>query len=200
MQPGKTVKSVFNDLEIERGRSVHPKLNVDEGLCLSCCNVVEDEEHFVTACKDNEVERALFTNKLEKRDPSFANLTNREKLIFLMTCTDSQILTWFGKFIYHSLLNRNMLRHNMRKLEFILCMYMYVYVCMCMYIYTRFGVYVCMRTCVRICVCTCVCICMHVYMYMYVYMCMCTNMCMYMYMYMNMYMYMILAQHCGWCS
>ena len=42
-----------------------PKLNADERLCLSC-NVVENEEHFVTACKDNEVERELFTNKLEK--------------------------------------------------------------------------------------------------------------------------------------
>ena len=79
MQPGKTVKSVFDtlynlnnqgfqtwnskahDLAIERGRYVRPKLNVGERLCLSC-NVVENEEHFVTACKDNEVERALFTN------------------------------------------------------------------------------------------------------------------------------------------
>ena len=87
-----------HDLEIERGRYVRPKLNVDERFCLSC-NVVENEEHFVTACKDNELERALFTNKLEKRDSSFANLTNRDKLIFLMTCADSQILTWFRRFI-----------------------------------------------------------------------------------------------------
>ena len=40
---------------------------------------------------------------------------NREKFIFLMTCANSQIMTWFGKCIYHSSLNRNMLRHNMRK-------------------------------------------------------------------------------------
>ena len=103
-----------NDLEIERGRYVRRKLNVDKRLCLSC-NVVENEEHFVTVCNDNEVERALFINKLEKRDSSFANLINWEKCIFLMTCADSQILTWFGKCIYHSSLNRNMLRHNMRK-------------------------------------------------------------------------------------
>ena len=107
-------KASTHDLKIERGRYVRPKLNVDERLCLSC-NVVENEEYFVTVCKDNEVERALFTNKLEKRDPSFANLTNREKVIFLLTCADSQILTWFGKCIYHSFLNRNMLKHNMRK-------------------------------------------------------------------------------------
>ena len=107
------LRASSHDLKIERGRYVRPKLNVDEWLCLSC-NFVENEEHFVTACKDNEVEPALYTNKLEKRDPSFANLTNREKFIFLMTCADSQILTWFGKFIYHSFLNLNMLRLHMR--------------------------------------------------------------------------------------
>ena len=57
-----------HDLEIEHGRYVRRKLNVDERLCLSC-NVVENEEYFVTACKDNEVERALFTNKLKKKIP-----------------------------------------------------------------------------------------------------------------------------------
>ena len=108
------LRASSDDLELEHGPYVRPKLNVDERLCLSC-NGVENEEHFVTACKDNEVERALFTNKLEKRDPSFANLTNKEKFIFLMTCADSQILTWFGKFTYHSFLNRNMLRQKKRK-------------------------------------------------------------------------------------
>ena len=86
------LRASSHDLEIERSRHVRLKLNVDERSCLSC-NVVENEEHFVTACKDKEVERALFTNKLVKRDPSFANLTNRKKIIFLMTNADSQILT-----------------------------------------------------------------------------------------------------------
>ena len=49
------LRASSHDLEIERGRYVRPKLNVDERLCLSC-NVVEDEEHFVTAYKDNEVD------------------------------------------------------------------------------------------------------------------------------------------------
>ena len=62
------LRTSSHDLEIERGRYVRPKLNVDERLCLSC-NVVENEEHFVTAWKDNEVERALFTNQLEKKTP-----------------------------------------------------------------------------------------------------------------------------------
>ena len=59
------LRASSHDLEIDRGRYVRPELNVDERLCLSC-NVVENEENFVTACKDNEVEQALFTNKLEK--------------------------------------------------------------------------------------------------------------------------------------
>ena len=57
------LRASSHDLEIERGRYVRPKLNVDERLCLPC-NVVENEEPFATACKDNEVERALFTNKV----------------------------------------------------------------------------------------------------------------------------------------
>ena len=108
------LRASSHDLELERGHYVHPKLSIDQWLCLSC-NVVENKEHFVTACQNNEVERALFTNKLEKRDLSFANLTNREKFSFLMTWTDSQILTWFGKIIYQSFMNRKVLRHNMRK-------------------------------------------------------------------------------------
>ena len=59
------LRASSHDLEIERGRYVHLKLNIDERICLSC-NVVENEEHFVTTCKDNEVERALFTNKFNK--------------------------------------------------------------------------------------------------------------------------------------
>ena len=47
--------------------SVLPKLIIDQRLCLSC-NVVDDEEHFVIACKDIEGERALFIKKLLKRD------------------------------------------------------------------------------------------------------------------------------------
>ena len=62
------LRASSHDLEIERGHYVRPKLNVDVRLYLSC-NVVENEEHFVAACKDNEVERALFTNKLEKKRP-----------------------------------------------------------------------------------------------------------------------------------
>ena len=60
------LRTSLHDLEIERGRYVRPKLNVDERLCMSC-NVVENEEHFATACKDSEVERALFTNNLKKK-------------------------------------------------------------------------------------------------------------------------------------
>ena len=45
------LRASSRDLEIEHGRYVRPRLNIDERLCLSC-NVVENEEHFVTACKD----------------------------------------------------------------------------------------------------------------------------------------------------
>ena len=107
------LRASSHDLEIERGRYVRPKLDINQRLCLSC-NVVEDEEHFAIICKDNKVEREIFFDKLLEIDPSFANLTSREKFIFLVTCSDSQILTWFGKFIYQSFLRRNILRYNVR--------------------------------------------------------------------------------------
>ena len=89
---------------------------LDQQFCLSC-NIVEDEEHFVIACKDNAIEQALFINKLLTRDPSFANFTNKEKIIFLMAYANSQILTWLVKFLHlsYSFLNWNILRHNVRK-------------------------------------------------------------------------------------
>ena len=36
------------------------------------------------------------------------HLNNREKFIFLMSCKDRQILTWFGKFLHKSFITRNM--------------------------------------------------------------------------------------------
>ena len=41
-----------HDLELEHGRYVRPKLNLNERLCMSC-HVIEDKEHFVTGCINN---------------------------------------------------------------------------------------------------------------------------------------------------
>ena len=83
------------------------------------CHVIEDEEHFVAVCISNlDMRETLFNkiamkeqtlfNKIAMKEPSFANLSNREKFIYLMSCNDRQILTWFGKFLHNSFQNRNL--------------------------------------------------------------------------------------------
>ena len=42
----------------------------------------------------------------------FFNLSFSEQFVFLMRCSDPQIMAWFGKFIHHSFPNRNILRHD----------------------------------------------------------------------------------------
>ena len=107
------LRTSSHSLEIERGRYTRPKLNVDQRLCMSC-NVVEDEEHFVLHCQDNRMERELLFQKIYMRDSSFFNLSSSEQIVFLMRCSDPQIMAWLGKFIHHSFLNRNILRYNAR--------------------------------------------------------------------------------------
>ena len=101
------LRASSHDLEIERGRYIRPKLNLNERLCMSC-HVIEDEEHFVTVCINNLDMRETLFNKIATKELSFANLSNREKFIYLMSCNDRQILTWFGKFLHNSFQTRNL--------------------------------------------------------------------------------------------
>ena len=107
------LRTSSHSLEIERSRYSRPKLNVDQRLYMSC-NVVEDEEHVVLHCQDNREERELLFQKLCMRDSSFFNLSSSEQFVFLIRCTDPQIMACFGKFIHHSFLNRNILKYNAR--------------------------------------------------------------------------------------
>ena len=72
------------------------------------CHVIEDEEHFVIGCINNLDMRESLCNKIAAKEPSFANLSNRRKFIYLMSFNDRQILTWFGKFLYNSFQTRNL--------------------------------------------------------------------------------------------
>ena len=60
------------------------------------------------------MECELLFQKIYMRDSSFFNLSYSEQFVFLMRCSDPQIMAWFGKFIHHSFLNRNILRYNAR--------------------------------------------------------------------------------------
>ena len=93
-------------LEIERGRYQKPKVPRDLRLC-RICNVVEDEEHFVTSCNINHGERSLLYSIMTNKIPYFGTLSDNEIFLFLITSNDPQILTWFGKFLHRSFIIRN---------------------------------------------------------------------------------------------
>ena len=101
-----------HNLEIERDRYTRLQLNVDQRICMSC-NVLEDEEHFLLHWQDNWVERELFVSVL-KNSSYFFNQSSSEQFVCLMRCPDPQIVAWFGKFIHHSYLNRDIIRYNAR--------------------------------------------------------------------------------------
>ena len=100
------LRASSHTLEIERGRHTRPKTAEENRLCATC-NMVEDEEHFVTACNVNCIERANLYQKVTYRHPVFQEMTSREKFIFLFTNECPQILSWLGKFINESFIIRN---------------------------------------------------------------------------------------------
>ena len=52
-------------LEIERGRHTNPKTPVADRKC-SCCDVIEDEKHFLLICDMNKPEREYFFHKISR--------------------------------------------------------------------------------------------------------------------------------------
>ena len=60
-----TLRASSYGLAIERDRYVHPKLNNGQRLCLSS-NVVQDEKHFITACRTTRWSESLLTNCLKE--------------------------------------------------------------------------------------------------------------------------------------
>ena len=71
------------------------------------CLEIENGEHFVTNCQINDAERQLLFTKISSKFPVFAQLNHHEKLIYLMSCKDRQILTWLRKVLYKSFDIRN---------------------------------------------------------------------------------------------
>ena len=73
-------------------------------------NIIGDKNwnHFVTSCRVNINKRQSLFTKISSKDPTFMHLDNRGKSIFLMSCKDRQILTWFGKCVLKSFITRNM--------------------------------------------------------------------------------------------
>ena len=93
-------------LEKERGRYTKPKVPSHLRLC-KLCNIVEDEEHFVTECVINTSERLQLIERIRSIYPDVDLLDKETNVCFLMGSADAQIQKWFGKFLYQSFIIRN---------------------------------------------------------------------------------------------
>ena len=101
------LRSSSHTLAIERRRYERPKPPIEQRVCVICTNVVEDEIHFVTRCKVNQLERSLLESKVSKLNPTFMSLDEYQKFVFLNQSDDARILTWYGKFLHNSFNARN---------------------------------------------------------------------------------------------
>ena len=95
-----------HNLEIEKGRHMHPKIPLDKRLC-KICKVVEDEMHFLLHCPQYKENRDIYLANVSEIYPLINNLSDEDKFVFLLSFNDPQILTWTAKFIYYSFQKRD---------------------------------------------------------------------------------------------
>ena len=69
-------------------------------------NCVDDELHFITVCAVNVNERRTLYDKWTDKFPEFEQFCYLEKIGFLFTFDDAQMLSWLGKFLYQSFLTK----------------------------------------------------------------------------------------------
>ena len=91
-----------HNLRIEKGR--HYKETVDERLCQHCnLNQIEDELHFLLVCPLYKDLRDNMLTQISKCYEYFTNLPQRDKLIWLLSNPNENILLALGNFIYLSM-------------------------------------------------------------------------------------------------
>jgi hypothetical protein len=84
-------------LKIETGR--HMNIELENRLC-NHCNELEDEEHFLIKCIKHSEKRQKLFEKVGNSCPNFNSLTSENKLIYLLSCEDEEIIKEVGNFIF----------------------------------------------------------------------------------------------------
>jgi hypothetical protein len=72
----------------------------DERLCSGCLKV-EKEVHFLFECNSYSTLRDDFIKSISSIVPNYLKLNNDQKLIYLMTCEDKNILRLASLFIFN---------------------------------------------------------------------------------------------------
>ena len=92
-------------LMIEKGR--HLKIEKNERRCYFCNDRIENEEHFLVNCPLYSRQRRILEGICIENCIRYANLTDEQKFIFLMTNENEKIIKALGKYIYDSLTIRD---------------------------------------------------------------------------------------------
>jgi hypothetical protein len=84
-------------LKIETGR--HQGINIEQRTC-DVCKVLEDEKHFITECEKFKEARQKLYDVTINMCQNFENLNNDDKLVYLMTNENEEVLKELGLFVY----------------------------------------------------------------------------------------------------
>ena len=85
-----------HSLLIEKGR--HFKIPREERLCKKC-KVLDDEKHFLINCSHNSNIRLTYFNCINRESNSFANLTDNDKVIYILNPSTPTQVNKLGSFI-----------------------------------------------------------------------------------------------------
>ena len=95
-----------HQLEIETGR--YRSIPVTDRKCKICNSVeVEDEIHFMFHCTKYMAERENFVRFINSINDNFSNLSDKDKLIWLMNNEDKDVIKVLSEYIYKCFKTRN---------------------------------------------------------------------------------------------
>ena len=98
-------------LMIEVGRHRRPAIAREERLCYMCKDNLEDEIHFLTECNIYG-SRNIFWDQVHLKFPQTAELSTKDKFIFIMTQEDPELTNKILKMNHEWMLFRNFLHEN----------------------------------------------------------------------------------------
>ena len=94
-------------LEVEQGRYKRPKVDYDDRICRFCKTHVENEYHFLLQCGLYHEVRQNFLKLLLQIMPNFLSLSDKDKFLLLISCSDNELIFMLSKYIDKCVQMRN---------------------------------------------------------------------------------------------
>ena len=87
-------------LRIETGRYTRPVTPIVERKCIYCKDEsIDNEEHFIISCETFKLKRRCFLSRLNVLNPKFNDMTNEEKLNYILCPPTVNIAKCVSKFL-----------------------------------------------------------------------------------------------------